>query len=674
MKQAYFPSYRWFLQVSAVLLMLFGGPAQVKLLQQEPPPEPPRREAPAMQPGRPQAISSVSPAGASEVAAAMDVPTADLLVAEILDSDPNGAGVSTARLGSWFPTTGSTFAILATGLAADAALPNTAGSHSTILTGRNNSQGNDLVTLHLQLKVPSTANCASFDFAYYSEEYPEFLDSQYNDTFTAQLNSSEIVIQGSVVTATANFAFDTQDNVISANTVFGFSASTGTTYDGSTPLLRARSAVVPDATVDVYLSVMDLGDPLYDSAVFLDNFFWSKDPTCAAGALADTDGDGLLDDWETAGLTVSAGSADELVDLPAMGADPKHKDIFVEIDWMDAPGGGDIHTHAPDAAAVQEIVNAFNHAPVANPDGTSGIHLHVDYGPAAPMPWATAATWGTLSHANALAHQANVSTCVVVEGNPNFQWAGVDALKQANFTAGRAAVFHYSLWVHDLCSELAGTSGISRNPGGADFGSGASDFVVSLGGWPGSTGTPDQQAGTLMHALGHNLGLRHGGEDHAQWKANYLSVMNYAFQTRGLIINNTEGHFDYSRYDLPDLNENSLDETLGIHPTGAAVLGTRYYCASGQQVVMDARRVDWNCNGSRSDNPVSSEINHSGALDTLTSQNDWDHLVFSGGAISLPGTSVVLPAETESIEITYEQDQQIVAIPFFLYLPLARRP
>ena len=58
------------------------------------------------------------------------------------------------------------------------------------------------------------------------------------------------------------------------------------------------------------------------------------------------------------------------------------------------------------------------------------------------------------------------------------------------------------------------------------FGDGASDFVVSLGGWSGQTGTQDQQAGTYKHELGHNLGLRHGGEDHTQWKPNYLSIMN----------------------------------------------------------------------------------------------------------------------------------------------------
>ena len=37
-----------------------------------------------------------------------------------------------------------------------------------------------------------------------------------------------------------------------------------------------------------------------------------------------------------------------------------------------------------------------------------------------------------------------------------------------------------------------------------------------------------------MHELGHNLGLRHGGDDLPNFKPNYLSVMNYSFQLTGL--------------------------------------------------------------------------------------------------------------------------------------------
>lgn len=610
--------------------------------------------------------NTIFSSSAEDLATAMGVPNSDLLAADLMGSDASSVGINDTALGTWFPTKGNTFTILSTGLAADASLPNDSGSHSTILNGINNSQGEDLVRLHLQLKVPAEINCAAFDFAFYSEEFPEFVGSPFNDAFTAQLNDSSLNIENDQVVAPGNFAYDTEGNLISINTVFNFTEQTGTTYDGVTPLLRASTIVLPGSVADMYLSIQDLGDSVLDSAVFLDNFFWSKDPHCQTGAQSDTDGDGLLDDWEINGLTVTVGDTEEFINLLVMGAEPDHKDIFVEIDWMVSSGllG---HNHQPDPEAIQMIVDAFNNAPVNNPDGTSGIHLHVDYGSDSPMPWGHASTWGGLSHAEQLPHQTNISTCT----GSNFNWDGFDAIKQNHLTPGRAAVFHYNIWAHNLCADMAGTSGISRNADGPAFGSGASDFIVSLGNWSGHTGTVNEQAGTFMHELGHNLGLRHGGSDHNNWKPNYLSVMGYSFQTRGLIINNTEGHFDYSRYELPSLDENHLDETSGINLPSSLTdtLGTRFFRGlDDMRLDTDAHRVDWNCDGDENDTDVSRNINqgrswnNNTTLDTLTSQNDWDNLVFTGGAISQPGADVTLPVSSEVIDIDNVQDAEIPSL------------
>ena len=43
-------------------------------------------------------------------------------------------------------------------------------------------------------------------------------------------------------------------------------------------------------------------------------------------------------------------------------------------------------------------------------------------------------------------------------------------------------------------------------------------------------GTPRDQSLTIMHELGHALGLEHRGRDDVNDAPNYLSVMNYLFQ------------------------------------------------------------------------------------------------------------------------------------------------
>ena len=60
------------------------------------------------------------------------------------------------------------------------------------------------------------------------------------------------------------------------------------------------------------------------------------------------------------------------------------------------------------------------------------------------------------------------------------------------------------------------------------------DVIVSIGAMAftadGVYGTSCEQWQTIMHELGHNLGLRHGGTDHNAYKGNaYLSIMSYSW-------------------------------------------------------------------------------------------------------------------------------------------------
>lgn len=202
----------------------------------------------------------------------------------------NGVGDSPL---SNFPTNGSTFTILTSGDAASADDPNAEGHKTTDLSGGNVRGDTDLdvSVFTVDLQVPETANCLSFDFQFYSEEYPEWVGSAFNDAFIAELDNSNWTTSGSEISAPNNFAFDADNDVVSVNAVGlgGFSAenAAGTTYDGATPLLSAAKQVTPGAHT-LYLSIFDQGDRVLDSATFVDNLRvgFVPDPAtqCKSGA------------------------------------------------------------------------------------------------------------------------------------------------------------------------------------------------------------------------------------------------------------------------------------------------------------------------------------------------------------------------------------------------------
>jgi hypothetical protein len=216
---------------------------------------------------------------------------------------PARAGVASADAASTspltkFPRNGPDYAILTTGNPQIADDPNTTQRSGVDLKGGHVRGDSDLdvSVLKMEIDVPSSANCLSFDFRFLSEEYPEFINAGFNDAFVAELNTTDWTTSDGQLIAPHDFALDAGDNPITIDAV----GSTGvvperaatTTYDAATRLLRASTPVSP-GNHDLYLSIFDQGDGAFDSAVFVDNLVALGQSSCEAGVRSVDDTDPL---------------------------------------------------------------------------------------------------------------------------------------------------------------------------------------------------------------------------------------------------------------------------------------------------------------------------------------------------------------------------------------------
>lgn len=228
--------------------------------------------------------------------------------------------------------------------------------------------------------------------------------------------------------------------------------------------------------------------------------------------VTDSDQDGIPDSAKDGGGTYGG------LDLYAMGARRGRRDIFLEIDYM--PGADPGTT--PREEALQKMESVF---------AAKGIALHVDTGNLYGAAFDPARF--NLGGGNALAFAG----CIDFDSVGNSAREGCASFmqyKSDNFDVRRKLVFHYALFGNSLNVDgSAGSSGIAELFG--------NDLVVALGGY-GFTTSPGSglnmlvnlQASTLMHELGHNLGLRHGGNENINYKPNHYSIMNYMYQFAGL--------------------------------------------------------------------------------------------------------------------------------------------
>jgi hypothetical protein len=207
----------------------------------------------------------------------------------ILPPQGKPAGYSNRKIAK-FPTRGSHFSILSTGNVKSSPRKNKAPDLSHDNKGPTIRGTRDAVMLRLKFRVPSDANCLSFEFKFLSEEFPEFVDSDFNDAFIAELDKTtwDSKRSSAVVDSPRNFAKDSNGNPIRVNTVGDAAVkrrhARGTTYDAATRTLRAQRRV-SSGRHTLFLSIFDQGDRQYDSAVFLDGLKFRKRDGCKSGVV-----------------------------------------------------------------------------------------------------------------------------------------------------------------------------------------------------------------------------------------------------------------------------------------------------------------------------------------------------------------------------------------------------
>ncbi len=188
-----------------------------------------------------------------------------------------------------FPRAGNTYGLLSTGQASAITLPNFSDSLSNNNSGRPFRGTRDTVILRIDIDAPKSARCLSVGFRFLSDEFPEFVDSDFNDAFIAELDRSTWtgLTGGPKIKSPDNFAKVRFNRRVSVNGAGEFavrpSRAFGTTYDAGTRRLRASTSITPGRH-SVFLSIFDQGDFQYDSTVMLDRLVASNRTPCVSGA------------------------------------------------------------------------------------------------------------------------------------------------------------------------------------------------------------------------------------------------------------------------------------------------------------------------------------------------------------------------------------------------------
>lgn len=126
------------------------------------------------------------------------------------------------------------------------------------------------------------ADVVEFRYVFASEEYPEYVGSQFNDVFGFFISGPGIGNNVNIARIPGTNQPVTINNVnAGSNSAYFVNNGTGTTapqnssafyvqYDGFTTVLTARANVICGETYRIVLAIADVGDGIFDSGIFLE--------------------------------------------------------------------------------------------------------------------------------------------------------------------------------------------------------------------------------------------------------------------------------------------------------------------------------------------------------------------------------------------------------------------
>ena len=270
---------------------------------------------------------------AASIAQAMDVCDSRFLKNATFGTPANSMGVNDTRArnilasfgSNWTPHKGGNMAFISTGdavpesgpgfvnpqdgtalgglLMSDHApnpLPNLKGASNCTSNPTPPTTVYDYTEIALELVAPTNANSFSFDFQFFSGEYPEFVCDTFNDQLLV------IVKSDTTYPTDTNISFDSAMNPITVNSGFfsicddysnsnvinpmpckqPASTNAGTGYEtagghtvnnipgGSTGWLSTTAPIAPREHFTLRFIIFDEGDDILDSSALIDNFHW----------------------------------------------------------------------------------------------------------------------------------------------------------------------------------------------------------------------------------------------------------------------------------------------------------------------------------------------------------------------------------------------------------------